>query len=269
VTTTPPLYPPRTGRLAAVAAAVLGFATAVSGGCSAQTGGGITHEQGDAILSELREIRRELAEEQKNLKAANEDPALPSGSVQISDNARQAMGAATAPVTLVEFTDYQCPFCKRFHERSWPEIKSKYVDTGKVRYIVRDMPLSFHGQAMPAAIAAECAGQQGQFWPVHEALFNGQESLSPEMIKKTAAKFGVASEAFERCIADPRIKAGVTADIAEAEKIGVNGTPGFVLGARHGDKIEGTMILGAQPTNVFSSRIDALLKAAPAAPAAP
>jgi protein-disulfide isomerase len=266
VTTTPPIYPARTGRLVALAAAVLGLATVLVSGCSARPGGGITREQGDAILTELREIRRELAEQQKNLKAANEDPSLPAGSVEISDNARQAMGAATAPVTLVEFTDYQCPFCKRFHERTWPELKSKYIDTGKVRYIVRDMPLSFHSQAMPAAIAAECAGQQGQFWPVHEALFNGQESLSAAMIKQTAAKFGVASEAFERCRADPRIKAGVDADTAEAEKIGVNGTPGFVLGVRHGDKIEGTMILGSQPTSVFSARIDALLKAAPGAP---
>ena len=266
MTTTPPLYPPRTGRLAAFAAAVLGLATVLSGGCSLQAGGGITREQGDAILGELREIRRELAEQQKTLKAANDDPALPAGDVEISDNSRLAMGAAAAPVTLVEFTDYQCPFCKRFHERTWPAIKSKYVDTGKVRYIVRDMPLSFHGQAMPAAIAAECAGQQGQFWPVHEALFNGQDSLSAAMIKKTVAKFGVASEAFERCIVDPRIKAGIDADIAEAEKIGVTGTPGFVLGIRHGDKIEGAMILGSQPTEVFSSRLDALLKAAPAAP---
>ena len=128
------------------------------------------------------------------------------------------------------------------------------------------MPLPFHGEAMPAAIAARCAGEQDKFWPVHEALFNAQEALSPEMIQKTVARLGVALPAYEKCSADPRTRASIDADIAEAESIGVNGTPGFVLGSRKSGKIAGTLILGSQPTDVFSSRIEALLKAAPHSP---
>ncbi len=233
-------------------------------GCSLQPGNGMTREQGDVIIAELREIRRTLAD-QPGAKVADKGSAdMPEGRVEIADSDRQVLGSASAKVTLVEFTDYQCPFCKRFHDRSWPELKVKYVDTGKVRYIVRDMPLSFHVAAMPAAIAARCAGEQGKFWQVHEALFNAQETLSPAMIKTTAAGFGVDAPAFDKCQNDARIQASIDADIAEAERIGVTGTPGFVLAEKRGSKLDGVLILGSQPTAVFSSRIDALLSAPPA-----
>jgi protein-disulfide isomerase len=225
------------------------------GGCTVQNGNGITREQGDAILAELREIRRALADQPKTKEA----DAAQAGKVEIDDTSRQVLGSPDAPVTLVEFTDYQCPFCKRFHDRTWPELKKKYIDTGKVRYVVRDMPLSFHEQAEPAAIAARCAGAQGKFWPVHEALFNAQETLSPAMIRKTALGFGVEAGEFDRCSKDPATRAAVDADASEAERIGVNGTPGFVLAEKKGAKLDGVLILGAQPTNVFTSRIDALL----------
>lgn len=239
-------------------------ALAFLAGCSVQGGEmGITREQGDAILTELREIRRILAEQPKPKADAADAP----GGVSISDASRPTLGAEDAKVTLVEYTDYQCPFCKRFHDKTWPELKAKYVDTGKVRYEVRDMPLSFHEKAMPAAIASRCAGEQGQFWPVHETLFNAQDTLSTAMIRKTALGAGVAAAAFDACLANPAMKAAVEADIAEAEKIGVTGTPGFVIATRKGDRLAGTLLLGAQPTASFATRIDALL--APAAKAAP
>ena len=240
---------------------IAGFA-----GCSAQAAEGITREQGDQIIAELKEIRRALSDQQHANTAPRSDGDDKEALVEVADSERQNLGLATAPVTLVEFTDYQCPFCKRFHDRSWPELKAKYVDTGKVRYIVRDLPLEIHSLAMPAALAARCAGEQGRFWPVHEALFNAQETLSPGMIKKTVTNLGVALPAYEKCVADPHTRASITADIAEAESIGVNGTPGFVLGSKKGAKLSGVLILGSQPTDVFTSRIDTLLKAAPHSP---
>jgi protein-disulfide isomerase len=165
-------------------------------------------------------------------------------------------------VTLVEFTDYQCPFCKRFRERSWPELKAKYVDTGKVRLVVRNLPLSFHSQALPAAIAARCAGEQGRFAAVSDALFAAPQ-LSAESIRAIVAAAGVAAPAFERCTANAAIRQGIDADTAEAERLGINGTPGFVVAQKTGGKLEGTLIVGAQPTSVFSARLDALLGAPP------
>jgi len=230
-------------------------------GCSVQgPANGLTHDQGDAIIAELKEIHRTLLEQQRD-KPADPDPAQPA-KVQLDDSALHTLGAASAKVILVEFTDYQCPFCKRFHDRTWPDLKRDYVDTGKVRYVVRDMPLSFHAAALPAAEAARCAGEQGKFWELHDALFALQEKLSAATIRKAALDLGVAATLFDQCLKNPATHQAIEADTAEGDRIGVNGTPGFVLAEKRNGKLEGALVLGAQPTAVFTSRLDALLGAA-------
>ena len=233
--------------------------------CVAEDQAPMTRAQGEAILKELADIKRALAE-LKAKPAGEAEPGAPA-KVRLADVAVDVIGSPDAPVTMVEFTDYQCPFCKRFHERTWPEIKKKYVDTGKVRFVVRDMPLSFHEMALPAAIAARCAGQQGNFGRVFDALFALPE-LSTASIQAVVSSSGAADGPYRRCTAAPAVVAAISADSDEAERLGINGTPGFVIAQRKGDALEGELVVGAQPTNVFTSRLDALL-AAPAAPAAP
>jgi len=241
-------------RLLPLAAAVL------LAGCGAPAATGLaTAAQADAILAELRDVRRLLAEQRPKPAEAEAAPAK----VRLDDVAPNVIGAAGAPVTLIEFTDYQCPFCKRFHERSWPELKARYVDTGKVRFVVRDLPLSFHAEALPAAIAARCAGEQGRFAEVFDALFAAPQ-LSAEVIRAVVARAGVAAPAYERCAAGEAVRKAIELDGAEAERLAINGTPGFVLAQRSGTALEGTLLLGAQPTSVFSARLDALLAAPPA-----
>lgn len=213
----------------------------------------ITQAQADSILAELRDIKRMVAEQKP--KAADD----PQRVVKLAPVAENVLGSPAAPVTLVEFTDFQCPFCKRFHDRTWPQIKQNYVDTGKVRYVVRDMPLSFHEAARPSAMAARCAGRQGKYWELREALFATQGELTATSIRAAVAKLGLDSKAFEACVLDPKVAALVDADADEAERIGVNGTPGFVLAKPVADGLEGTLVLGAQPYAVFASRLDALL----------
>jgi protein-disulfide isomerase len=235
----------------------------LAGAASCSTQGGsheLTRAQGDEILAELRDIHKLLVEQRAH--PADGDPAAPAH-VQIEDVAAYSFGSTSAPLTLVEFTDYQCPFCKRFHDQTWPELKRNYVDTGKVRYLVRDLPLQFHAEAMPSAIAAHCAGDQGQFWPVHEALFAIAEPLSAGAARKIALHLGVKVEQFDSCVQGAAVANAIKADTAEAERIGINGTPGFVLAQRSGGKLDGTVLLGAQPYQVFASRIDALLAAPP------
>ncbi len=229
------------------------------GGCAGQPGaGGISAEQGDQILAELKDIKRLLAEQRP--KVADADPAAPP-KVVLDDIAPNVLGAADAPVTMIEFTDYQCPFCKRFHERTWPELKRRYVDTGKVRFVVRDLPLSFHSEALPAAIAARCAGQQGRFAVVFEALFAAPE-LSAQVIQLIVKGAGVDAAAYDRCTKNPVVQLGINNDSAEAERLAINGTPGFVIAQKVGGKLEGTLVVGAQATSVFTARLDALLGAA-------
>ncbi len=234
-------------------------------GCSLQPGiSGLTAEQGDAILAELRDIKQLLAEQRgKAAEPAAAAAPAPGATVRLDDLAPNVIGAADAPVTLVEFTDYQCPFCKRFHEFTWPELKRKYVDTGKVRLVVRDMPLPFHDQALPAAIAARCAGEQGRFAAVHDALIATPE-LSADAIGRIVAIAGVAPDAFGKCSKGPAVRAAIDADTAVAGRLGVDGTPGFVVAQRSGRELVGTLVVGAQATAVFAARIDALL-APPAA----
>ena len=242
---------------------VLVLCTLLFASGSAQAGpGALSSTQGDQILAELKEIHRLLLAQQAPA-AKPPTAAAPANqtivSVPVANH--DSLGSADAPVVLVEYTDYQCPFCRRFHERTWPELRQRYIDTGKVRFEVRDMPLPFHEEALPAALVARCAGRQGKFWPVFEALLGKPESLTKDGPRQAAINAGASGPLLDQCTRDPAIRQAIDADTADAERIGVDGTPGFVIARRHGDKLEGTLILGAQPASAFATRIAALLAA--------
>ena len=245
---------PRTLRVKALTVALALIAASLAGCAAPGAGGALTAAQGDQILADLADIKRLLAEQ-----AAHPADGAPAR-VRLADVAVASFGAAEAPVTLVEFTDYQCPFCKRFHEQTWPELKRVYVDSGKVRLVVRDLPLTFHDEAMPAAVAARCAAEQGRFKPVFNGLLAAPQ-LTPQAIRAVVSQTGLVQPAFDQCAARPAIRQAIEADSAEASRLGITGTPGFVIAQRRGGQLEGEVLLGAQPTAAFTSRIDALLAA--------
>ncbi|MFH0928340.1 MAG: DsbA family protein, partial [bacterium] len=157
----------------------------------------------------------------------------------------------------VEFSDYQCPFCDRYTADTLPQITSKYIDTGKVKYYFRDYPLGFHPQAKPAAIAASCAGAQGKYWEMHDLLFakQGEWSGSAEvdqLLATYAADLGLNIEDFEKCSADSSIADEIDEDFAAGAKLGVSGTPSFF--------INGVKIVGAQPYATFEAAIEKALE---------
>lgn len=244
---------------------VLVFALALGGcvanGPAAGNGATMTREQGDAILAELRDIKRVLAEQQSARAKAPDAPRAPA-TVRVRAEGGPSLGKADAPVTLVEYTDFQCPFCRRYHDRTFAEIRKNYVDTGKVRYVVRDLPLSFHEQAEPSAIGARCAAEQGRYWPARDALFAVQQELSPELVRKTIVGLGADAARYDACVKNPAIAAAVRTDAEEAVGAGVDGTPGFIIGRKTGDQVEGMMVSGAQPYSAFAARLDAMLAAA-------
>ena len=129
-----------------------------------------------------------------------------------------------------------------------------------MRYVVRDMPLTFHDNAMPAAIATRCASAQGKFWPVFEALF-AAPTLTPELAHRVALQAGVDAKRFDTCISDLNVRKAIEADLAEADPMGVTGTPGFIIAEQDGAELVGSLVLGAQPAAVFGDKIDALLAA--------
>src|SRR5262249_6919584 len=137
--------------------------------------GAINKEQADAIISELKQIKQLLERQQGQLARLTApqpaDTPPQRGQMSVAEG-WYAVGRADAPVTIVEFADYQCPFCKRFHMNTYSELKKNYIDTGKVRFVSRDLPLEFHPYALKAAEAARYAGDQGKYWELRDALYS-------------------------------------------------------------------------------------------------
>ena len=159
-------------------------------------------------------------------------------------------------LVVTEFSDFQCPYCGKFYTDTYKQIKEKYIDSGKITFVYRHLPLSFHPFAQKAAEAAECANRQGKFFEYHDALFETQtqdgSNLSVANLKKYAGDLGLNTATFNACLDNGEATAIVNADAAEAQKLGITGTPSFV--------IDGQKIVGAQPLSTFEQVIDAALK---------
>lgn len=222
----------------------------------------MTATQGEQILAELRAIRAEL-ERGATARPAPPAPRPTTATVPIGEGA--TLGSAAAAVVLVEFTDLQCPFCRRHHEQTWPQIRREFVDSGKVRYFARDLPLGFHEQAEPAALALRCAGEQGRYWDYRDAVFARQARLADALYPALAAELGLDRARFDDCLRTRRHAAAVAADAAAAAAAGLTGTPSFVIGRIVNGRIEGEVIAGAQPYANFRARLEAALAAAAAA----
>ncbi|MFC2030041.1 DsbA family protein [Chloroflexota bacterium] len=186
--------------------------------------------------------------------AAGPDPAPTPATVSPSDSAL-VLGAPDAPVTIVEFSDYQCPFCARHFQQTWPRLKADFVDTGRVRYVFKDFPItSIHPQAPKAHEAARCAGEQGAYWEMHDRIFDGQsewagERNHVELLKGYALELRLDTAAFDSCLDNGRWTEDVESDLDEGVALGVRGTPTFF--------IDGYPLVGAQPYEVFQQAIAA------------
>lgn len=181
--------------------------------------------------------------------------AQPQGPIDVSADDDAMKGEKNAPVTIVEFTDYQCPYCERYFADTYSQILKNYIETGKVKYIVRDFPLPFHQNAASAANAAECVrDQKGDeaYFEYHDMLFSHQNELSTENYKLWADDLGVDAEAFATCVDENQFADEVEADMQEGSNYGVQGTPAFF--------INGMPISGAQPYSVFEQLIEKELK---------
>jgi len=168
------------------------------------------------------------------------------------------LGDENAPVTIVEFSDFQCPFCRRFYTQTLPQIKSQYIDSGKVKFVYRDYPLSFHPAAQIAAEAGECAEEQGKFWEMHDKIFDeqgkqggGTVQFTVTDLKQWAADIGLDTGKFNECVDSGKYTSEVQKDFAAGSAAGVTGTPGFL--------INGKLVVGAQPFTVFQQIIEAEL----------
>ncbi len=184
----------------------------------------------------------------------------PSGTpVDVSEDDDPFIGNADAPVVIIEFSDFQCPFCRRFFTDTLSQIEDKYIKTGKAKLVYRDIPLSFHPAAQKAAESAECADDQGKWRQMHDKIFTeqgkqgeGTIQFTVDDMKKWAGEIGLNAGQFSSCLDSGKYTDEVAKDSADAAAAGVTGTPTFF--------INGKRIIGAQPYSVFEQMIEAELK---------
>lgn len=210
--------------------------------------GGMTLEQAKERITEFLKAQQEAQVRETYLSTLRAkyttSVKLKAPVIEIGEGDRPAKGPKTAPVVIIEFSDYECPYCKRAEETVQQVLKA-YGD--KVRLVYRNYPLPFHANARPASEAAACAEAQGKFWEYHEKLWTAP-SLGEAALKQIAGEIGLDQAAFDKCLANKEFTAVVDKDIAEASAVGVRGTPAFF--------INGRMISGAQPFEKFKEIID-------------
>jgi protein-disulfide isomerase len=187
------------------------------------------------------------------------------GAGSVTDDGR-IRGRVDAPITLIEYSDFTCGYCVKFFKETWPRLQASYIDTGKVRFVYRDYPRADQGVGVEAAVAARCAGAQGQYWPMHDRLFSDGGRLDPASFKTYAKAIGLDQTAFAKCFGERQYLESIFRDRQEANRWGFHGTPGFILmrtAAGPSEKEPAIAIPGAFPFEEFAGEIDRMLATAP------
>lgn len=235
--------------------------------CNVSPAGAQSKDEITKLRSEIESLKSGQQEMQKNIQIIKDilmGKQPPLENVFISTDNAPALGEKDAKVTIVEFSDYQCPFCGRYSTQTMSQVLDEYVKTGKVRYVFRNFPLEqLHPLAMKAAEAAECAGEQGKYWEMHDRLFKNQQNLEAKELLGHAVVVGLDQAKFQQCLDGGKYAALIKNDIADGQKSGVRGTPTFFFGLTSeskGSKIKAVKLLsGAQPISTFKETIDDLL----------
>lgn len=191
--------------------------------------------------------------------AVSQQPSAPTDAKALVGDKSASIGNLNAPVTIVEFSDFQCPFCRSFWSDTYGQLKKEYIDTGKARLVFRNFPLSFHPASHVSALAGACALEQGKFWEFHDKIFSeqakqgqGTVTYGASEIKLWAQQIGLNSKQFNSCLDSSKYATQIDTDVQAATDAGVNGTPTFF--------INGSTLVGAQPFSQFKQTIDAALK---------
>ena len=171
------------------------------------------------------------------------------------------LGDPSAPLTIVEFSDFECSYCRRFHKQVMPQLKRDYIDTGLVRFVHKDLPLPFHPHALPAASAARCAGEQNRYWELYSSLFDQQNCLDCKGVLAIAAEAELNTSKLQACMERESTLALINANRSEAALHNISATPTFVIGPTQTDgSLNGQVIEGALPWATFQSTIEKALR---------
>ena len=223
----------------------------------------ITNLNSDQISQE--EFKNEIAKLELKILEKQLPTKQPNIPLKISADNDPIIGNPNAPITIIEFSDFQCPFCARFHIETLPSIMNEYIDKGQVKLVFRDFPIqSIHPNAVPASIASECANEQGKFKEMHDTLFENQNEWSNQKLdnviitfSKYASNMGLEEKEFDSCLKNGKYIDEIQKDLNDGRTYGITGTPGFFVGNEQIGFIE---LKGAQPFESFKKVIDTQLK---------
>lgn len=169
------------------------------------------------------------------------------------------LGSSTAKIGIVEYSDYQCLYCRDFHRKQFARIRQEYIDTGLVQFIHRDLPLDMHRHAVTAAVAARCARVQGRFWDMHDALFDNQGRLGADLYPMLARQLKLDEAKFSACLDDRTQGQAIARDLIVARHLGFTGTPSFLIGTIEGDTLTvAREARGAPAFEMFAQEIEKL-----------
>ena len=216
------------------------------------------HVSQEQFKNEIAKLELKILEKQLPTKQPN----VP---LKISTDNDPVIGKLDAPITIIEFSDFQCPFCARFHVQTLPTIMDEYINKGTVKLVFRDFPIqSIHPNALPASVAAECANEQKKFKEMHDVLFEKQNKWSNQNIESVmntfsqyASDLGLEEKAFDSCLKNGKYIEEIQKDLDDGRTYGISGTPGFFIG---NDQIGFIELKGAQPFENFKKVIDNQLK---------
>ncbi|MYJ53541.1 MAG: DsbA family protein [Nitrospira sp. SB0672_bin_25] len=177
----------------------------------------------------------------------------------VTDEDDRVRGNPRAPLTLLEYSDFTCGFCEKFFAETWPILFSEYIDTGKMRLVYRDFPRALSGPSVDTALAARCAGEQGQYWAMHDRLFSSSDKYSPAELRQQADALQLDAKKFTSCFEASRYTTQIFKDRIEGGQLGARGTPYFILYATENPQ-EAVVLPGAMPYEMFKEEIDKLLQ---------
>lgn len=236
--------------------AIVGVAAFFAGSYTSLNSNQISEEDLDDAIAklELKMLQNQLPSKQANTP------------IKISIDNDPIIGNPDAPITIIEFSDFQCPFCARFHTQTLPLIMNEYIQEGKVKLVFRDFPIqSIHPNALPASVAAECANEQSKFKEMHDALFENQNEWNNQetadalaLFSQYATEIKLDQEVFDACLTSGKYIEEIRNDLEDGREYGVSGTPGFFVG---NDQIGYVELKGAQPFESFKKIIDTQLEA--------
>jgi protein-disulfide isomerase len=214
------------------------------------------------LSTQQQQILDSLDELKRMIKGPGQPALKPPETMSVAGEPFKGQPGAT--LAIIEYADFQCPFCRRFEHEVYPQIRDNYISTGKVKYFHRDMPLQFHEGAMPAARAAHCASEQGKFWEMHDSLLGDAASLGAADIDERAGKLGLNVSKLDECISSDRFADIIQRSVTEATQMQISGTPTFIIGTLDDQgklmSVKKTVV-GAYPFGTFKAALDPLLAA--------